>query len=118
MNTKTLLATTALVVSGSIAFAAVSEGEVVGTNAADIQAALEAKGYTVSNITIDGDEIEIDVSLNGEEGEIEVSAATGEIIEIEVGPDDDADNEDEDEEDDDEDDDQDDDESDDDEDDD
>lgn len=78
-----------LVVAPSLAFATMTVGDKLGTNEADIKAALEAQGYTVEEIEAKDGEFEAEVLLGGTPYEIEVSAKTGEIIEIELDDDDD-----------------------------
>lgn len=85
MTLKTGLLTAALGLATlpAIAFAALSEGDVIGTSEAEIRAALKAEGYVVHGI-----EIEAEVTLNGMAFEIELSTETGEILEIEAEDDD------------------------------
>ena len=83
MKTKSLLMTTALIFAGTATYAAVMEGDILGTTEAEIRAALESDGYTVQKVTVDGDEIEIKVIYAGVTSEIEVSSETGAVLEIE-----------------------------------
>ena len=71
------------------AIAALSVGEQLGTTEEDIRAALEAKGYVVLEIEKEGNEIEVELKMNGEEFEIEVDPRSGAIVEIEGEEDDD-----------------------------
>ena len=83
MKTSTLLMTTALVMASIPATAAVVTGNVIGTSEADIRAALESNGYMVQSVTEDGDEIEVEALFNGQPVEIELSATTGAVMEVE-----------------------------------
>lgn len=78
-----LAAALAAVAAPTIA-AALSNGEAVGTTEADIRAALEAQGYEIDEIAI-----EVEAMRDGVPYEIEISLATGEVLEIEQDDDDD-----------------------------
>ncbi|MFD1156684.1 PepSY domain-containing protein [Roseovarius aestuarii] len=71
-----------------IAFAQINKGDALGSSEAAILSALEAQGYTITGIETEGGEIEVDAMLDGTAYEIEVSAETGMVIEIELGDDD------------------------------
>lgn len=99
-NTKALILA-GLLIPGA-AFAQFQTGDVIGTTEADIRAAVEAQGYTVSEIEFEDGEIEVQALLDGLMYEIEVAADTGLVVEIELddddcGDDDDEDDDDEDE---------------------
>ena len=85
-----------LVVAPTLAFATMTVGDQLGTTEADIQAALEARGYVVEEIEAERGEVDVDVVQDGVEYDIDVSAETGEIIEIELEDDDDEDDDDDD----------------------
>ncbi len=71
------------------AFAALTEGDIVGTSEADIRAALAAEGYVVHEIETEDGEIEVEATRDGKTYEVELSSDTGAILEIEVDDDDD-----------------------------
>lgn len=82
---KTGLLVTAIGVATLPAIAtALGNGDVVGTDEAAIRAALEADGYTVQNIEREDDEIEVHATRDGQAYEVELSAETGAILEIEL----------------------------------
>lgn len=91
MKTGTLLLSCAIALVGASAYANVVTGDVVGTSEAEVRASLEQSGYSVLSIEIDGNEIEVEASLDGVATEIEVSSDTGAVTEIESGDDDDDD---------------------------
>ena len=93
MKTTNLLLISALALSTASAYA-VETGDVLGTSEADIRANLEIQGYEVQSISIDGDEIEIDALLDGQEFEIELSSDAGAVLEIELEDEDDDDDDD------------------------
>jgi len=93
MKTTNLLLISALALSTASAYA-VETGDVLGTSEADIRANLEIHGYDVQRISIDGDEIEIDALLDGQEFEIELSSDAGAVLEIELEDEDDDDDDD------------------------
>lgn len=91
MTNKTLLipaiSALALAAAGVLpATAAATEvkvGDVLGTSVEDVRAALASRGYTVTEIEREDDEIEAEVKQAGVELEIEIDPATGAITEIE-----------------------------------
>lgn len=87
MNPTTKLTLLAALMIPGAAIAAVSEGDMLGTTEADVQAALEAQGYVVTEIELENDEIEAEVTLDGAAFEIEVAVATGMVLEIEADDD-------------------------------
>lgn len=89
---RTFLITSVAVFFALPLHAAVVDGDLLGTTEVDIRTALESNGYVVEGIETDGDEIEVDAMLDGVAVEIELSALTGAVIEIET--DDDADSDD------------------------
>ena len=81
---KTLCAIGAIaLVLPAIALAGVEVGTQVGLTDDEIRANLSEQGYTVEEIEREEDEIEVEVSFNGEELELEISPETGEIVSIE-----------------------------------
>ncbi len=68
----------ALAVPPGLAFAAASEGDYVGTVAAEITESLEQQGYEVDEI-----ELEVKVFLDGKPYEIKLDPRTGKIVKIE-----------------------------------
>ena len=72
-----------------LALAQANIGDNLGTNEADIRAALEAKGFVIEEFEMDDKEIEVEASLDGMPYEIEVSNETGMVIEVALDDDDD-----------------------------
>ncbi len=70
--------TAALALPAGLAFAAASEGDYVGTTAAEITESLVQQGYEVDEIVI-----EILFTMDGKPYEIVTDPRTGEIVEIE-----------------------------------
>ena len=66
------------------AWADLTAGDTVGKTPAEIRASLESLGYVVKEIEIEDDEIEAEVTMNGEELELEIDPATGKVAEIEL----------------------------------
>lgn len=64
-------------------------GDTVGTDVEEIRSKLEAQGYTVTEIEIEGDEIEVEYVLDGQEYEVTLAAATGQVLEVELEDEDD-----------------------------
>ncbi len=81
----TLLA--ALMIPG-VAFAQLDTGAAIGTSDDDIRAVLEDKGFEITEIEREDDEIEVEAMLDGKAYEIELSAETGMVLEIELDDDD------------------------------
>lgn len=79
------------------AYAALQTGEVLGTEATAIRAALEAQGYIVEEIEFEADEIEAEILIDGVEFEVEIDPATGMILEVMADDEDDGDDNEEDE---------------------
>ncbi len=71
-----------------IAMAQINVGDSLGTTEQAIRAELEAQGYTISEIEVEGDEIEVEATLDGQAFEFEISTETGSVIEIELEDDD------------------------------
>ena len=65
------------------AWADLSAGDPLGKTDAEIRASLESLGYMVEEIEIEDDEIEAEVTMNGEAFELEIDPATGQVAEIE-----------------------------------
>ncbi len=95
-HTRTLLlsAVAGLALSATATLAALNTGDTLPTAEADLRSALEAQGYTVMSIEIEGDEIEVEATSTAGPVEFELSAATGVISEIETGEDADHDDDD------------------------
>ncbi|MEL7091109.1 MAG: PepSY domain-containing protein [Pseudomonadota bacterium] len=91
MNTFAKPALLAALIVPTAAFAGLELGQPLGTQEADIRAALTEMGYEVQEIEFEDDEIEAEVTLDGVAYEIELAVDTGKIIEIELEDDDDAD---------------------------
>ncbi len=89
MNKFGKLAVLAACVTPGLAMAQINVGHVLGSSEADIRSALEAKGYTISEVEAEQDEIEIYASLDGEAYEIEVSPETGAVTKVELDDDED-----------------------------
>ena len=67
----------------TLAFANIELGTQVGVTDEEIRAKLAELGYAIEEIEREDDEIEVEVTLDGEEFEIEISPETGEIVSIE-----------------------------------
>lgn len=90
--TKTLTGLTALSVAfvslPALAFAQLTLGEPLGVQEDAIRAALMENGAEVIEIEIDGDEIEVEYTLDGVSYEVELDPATGVIVALELEDDD------------------------------
>ena len=88
---KTAILGSAIVTASlpAIALASISEGDTLGTTEADVRAALEAAGYTVMEIEVEDGKIEAEVTREGEAFEVEISARSGAVLEIETEDDED-----------------------------
>lgn len=73
----------ALFVAPAHAMSKITVGSTVGTTIGQIATALEADGYTVLEIEVEGDTIEADVILGNREFEIDVDVTTGKVLSIE-----------------------------------
>lgn len=82
-NKTTLLAL--LLVPGA-ALAQINIGDTLGTNETTIRSAVEAQGYYLRALEVEGDEIEIDVDAKegGTSLEVEISSASGAVTSIEI----------------------------------
>jgi hypothetical protein len=79
----------------SLALAAVSVGDQLGTTEERIRAALTAQGYEITKFEIEAGKIEVEALLDGQMLDLEISPDTGLVIEIEAEDDgDDEDNDD------------------------
>lgn len=87
-NKTTLLA--ALILPG-FALAQVNPVDSLGTTEAAISASLTAQGYVITGFETEGDEIEVDATLDGIAYEIEISPQDGTVLEVELGDEDDSD---------------------------
>lgn len=82
---KTTLATlAALALVPATAFAAPSVGDVLGTSIAEIATNLEDAGYEVREIEREDNEFEVEILVDGQLYELEISPSTGMITEIEL----------------------------------
>ncbi|SLN54911.1 hypothetical protein ROA7450_02824 [Roseovarius albus] len=86
---KTVLLASLLI--PGVALAQINEGDALGTTEADITAALESQGYAITEIETEDGEIEVEAMLGGKAYEIEISAETGNVLEIELDDEDDSD---------------------------
>jgi len=68
----------------SLAVAAVSVGDQLGTTEEGIRAALTAQGYEVTKFEIEADEIEVEALFDGQMLDLDISPDTGLVIEIEA----------------------------------
>lgn len=85
MTSKTMLATlVALAFVPSTAFAAPSVGDVLGTSIAEIATNLEDAGYEVREIEREDNEFEVEILVDGQLYELEISPSTGMITESEL----------------------------------
>lgn len=71
-----------LMLSPVVASAAVAEGDILGTSEMEIRAALERKGYEVTEIEIEDGVIEAEFIAQGTEMEIEVDSTTGQVLDV------------------------------------
>ncbi|MBW4709766.1 PepSY domain-containing protein [Roseobacter sp. YSTF-M11] len=83
----TLLA--GLIVPGAV-FAQIGVGDALGASEADVRAALKAQGYVITEVELEDGEIEVEATRDGKAYEIEVSAETGIVLEIELDDEDDS----------------------------
>ncbi|MGI9399737.1 MAG: PepSY domain-containing protein [Rhizobiaceae bacterium] len=81
----------AMIITPSWVLASMSPGDVAGKSEAEIRESLEAAGYSVKKIETEDGEFEVHAELDGKLLELEISAKTGEILEIELEEDDEAD---------------------------
>ena len=81
-TTLTAAALAALIPVGAYANFAV--GDKLGTDLDEIRAQFEAQGYDVTEIEVEGDEIEVEYVVDGTAYELEIDAATGTVLEIEL----------------------------------
>lgn len=79
-----LFSLTGFLAGTSLAVAAVSVGDTLGTTEDEIRAALTAEGYKVEEIETENGEIEAEVSLDGKEMEVVVDATSGLVLEMEL----------------------------------
>lgn len=71
-----------LMLSPVVASAAVAEGDILGTSEMEIRAALERKGYEVTEIGNEDGVIEAEFIAQGTEMEIEVDSTTGQVLDV------------------------------------
>ncbi|NOD96834.1 hypothetical protein GS610_06390 [Ruegeria sp. HKCCD6228] len=90
METLKLLTLTGLIATAPVlALANVGLGDKLGTSEADIRAALEAQGYQIEEIEIEGGKIEVELIKDGVETELVLSDTDGVVTAIELEEDDD-----------------------------
>lgn len=75
----------------SLALAAVSVGDQLGTTEQGIRTALTTQGYEITQFETEDGEIEVDALFEGQMLELEISPDTGLVIEIEAEDDDNVD---------------------------
>lgn len=68
----------------SLALAAVSVGDQLGTTEQGIRAALTTQGYEITQFETEDGEFEVDALFEGQMLELEISPDTGLVIEIEA----------------------------------
>ncbi|WP_171133615.1 MULTISPECIES: PepSY domain-containing protein [unclassified Ruegeria] len=73
----------------ALALANVGLGDKLGTDEAEIRAALEAQGYVIEEIEFEDGEIEVELSKDGVETELVLSETEGVVTAIELEQDDD-----------------------------
>jgi hypothetical protein len=83
MNKLGKLTLLAAALSPAMVLAQVNVGDALGSSEPSIRAALEAKGYVISDIETEDGEFEVQAMMDGKTYEIEVSADSGQILEIE-----------------------------------
>ncbi|MGH1466188.1 MAG: PepSY domain-containing protein [Cognatishimia sp.] len=64
----------------SAALAQINVGDLLGSSETAIQAALEAQGYTVTEIEVEEGEIEVEATNGGQSFDFEVSPETGLVL--------------------------------------
>ncbi|WP_167686021.1 PepSY domain-containing protein [Parasedimentitalea denitrificans] len=84
MKLQSLTLASAMIFTGAVSQAAVVAGDSVGTTVAEVRSALEGAGYVIESVEVNADEIEAEVTLDGAFFEIEISSATGIILEVEA----------------------------------
>ncbi len=77
---KTALLAT-LLIPGA-AMAQINVGDQLGSSETAIQAALEAQGYTITEIETEDREIEIEATIGGQSFEFEISPETGLVLAV------------------------------------
>jgi hypothetical protein len=95
----TSLSKTALFASLLIPGAALAQiniGDQLGSSETAIQAALEAQGYTITEIETEDGEIEVEATIGGQSFEFEVSPETGLVLAAHQDDDEDGEDENED----------------------
>ena len=88
-NLKILTLAGLIAAAPALALANVGLGEKLGTDEADIRAALEAQGYVVEEIEFEDGEIEVELSKDGVETELVLNKVDGTVTAIEPEEDDD-----------------------------
>lgn len=92
MNTTTKLTLAVLIaLAPATAFAAPSVGDALGTSVAEIATNLQDAGYEVREIERDDSDFEVEIIVDGQLYELEISPRTGMITEVELEDDDDMD---------------------------
>lgn len=83
MKPSHLTAIALLTIALPISAGAVSLGDNLGTDAAQIRTSLESQGFKVKEIEVEHREIEVEATRNGAEHEFTIAADTGLVIEVE-----------------------------------
>ena len=96
MKSQALMLTSIVALAAGAAHAEILVGSVIGTTEEEIVAALEAEGYAIDEIEVEGDIIEVEALKGAEEIEFEISMADGTVLEVESEEEDDDDDEDDD----------------------
>ena len=81
----------AMIITPTWVLASMSPGDVAGKSEVEIRENLEAAGYSVKKFESEDGEFEVYAEFDGRLLELEISAETGEIIEIELEDDDETD---------------------------
>jgi hypothetical protein len=74
---------TAFMLAAGSALAAVAVGDTLGTKVSEIATQLEDKGYTIREIDVSRSKIEVEVTFDGADYEIDVDRTSGTVIKIE-----------------------------------
>lgn len=92
MIVSTLIA--GMVAAAGVAYASNSKDQVIlegaavgsylGKTEAEVRSALEAKGFVITEVEVEKDELEVEVKKDGKTYEIEVDPASGNISETEL----------------------------------
>ena len=75
-------ATAIVLLFPSAALADLTIGRTVGTTIGQVATTFESDGYTVTEMDLDGNQIEADIIANNRKLEIKVDRATGQILSV------------------------------------